>query len=185
MLEIEEKTGSCVRFQPVPDPAPSEYVQFIKADGCYTEGIGRIFACESVLYGRKLLVFASVSRSQRRGPIFSRRVLDWRRRYLLPYLHKSAPVVMTFSTLRLVSNVSDHASLCIPVVNQLSLSSEPCFEHGVIIHELLHVLGFFHEHSRSDRDDWIDIRLENLQPGLEGRHSTYFSHSLYNYLYYT
>lgn len=32
----------------------------------------------------------------------------------------------------------------------------------VIIHELLHTLGFSHHHSRSDRDQYINVHLENV-----------------------
>ena len=36
-----------------------------------------------------------------------------------------------------------------------------CFEDGLLkpVHELLHTLGFVHEHTRPDRDDFIDVNL--------------------------
>lgn len=44
----------------------------------------------------------------------------------------------------------------------LSLNSNDCITIDTIQHELLHALGFYHMHNHKDRDDFIDIRLENV-----------------------
>lgn len=33
---------------------------------------------------------------------------------------------------------------------------------GTLLHELLHVLGLFHEHNRPDRDEFVIINYENI-----------------------
>jgi len=42
-----------------------------------------------------------------------------------------------------------------------------CFNPGTIRHETLHALGFYHEQSRTDRDKYVKILWNNIQPGLE------------------
>jgi hypothetical protein len=36
---------------------------------------------------------------------------------------------------------------------------------GIVIHEFLHALGFYHQHSAIDRDDYVTINWQNIEPG--------------------
>lgn len=37
-----------------------------------------------------------------------------------------------------------------------------CHHHGIAVHEILHALGVLHEHSRPDRDKYIDVKWDNI-----------------------
>ncbi|XP_022789330.1 uncharacterized protein LOC111329021 isoform X2 [Stylophora pistillata] len=40
-------------------------------------------------------------------------------------------------------------------------------KHGNLVHEIAHSLGFFHEHSRPDRDDYVEIKWGNIESGYQ------------------
>lgn len=40
-----------------------------------------------------------------------------------------------------------------------------CDTKAVVQHELLHALGFYHEQSRSDRDDYVQIWWDQIEAG--------------------
>ena len=45
---------------------------------------------------------------------------------------------------------------------------------GNIAHEILHAAGFYHEHTRNDRNDYVNIEWSNIEWGKEGNFSTLF-----------
>ncbi|RUS82728.1 hypothetical protein EGW08_009508 [Elysia chlorotica] len=42
-----------------------------------------------------------------------------------------------------------------------------CDKFGIVVHELGHVIGFWHEHTRPDRDYHVQIIYKNIMPGQE------------------
>ncbi|KAL3227037.1 hypothetical protein MRX96_024396 [Rhipicephalus microplus] len=46
----------------------------------------------------------------------------------------------------------------------VSLNFEVCATYGTIVHELLHVLGLWHEQSRADRDRYVRVVWNNVVP---------------------
>ncbi|CAF1539050.1 unnamed protein product [Didymodactylos carnosus] len=47
------------------------------------------------------------------------------------------------------------------------LTKSGCIYEGIIMHEMLHTLGFWHEQSIPDRDSYVTINLDNVKAGQE------------------
>jgi len=46
------------------------------------------------------------------------------------------------------------------------LHKSSCIKQDTIQHEFIHAFGVYHMHSRSDRDEWIEIMMDNIQEDL-------------------
>ncbi|KAJ6637360.1 Zinc metalloproteinase nas-4 [Pseudolycoriella hygida] len=69
----------------------------------------------------------------------------------------------------------------------MNLQSPGCMTVGTIMHEMIHALGFYHEQSRPDRDNYVNILWKNIQPGMESNFNKYSTNKVttfdvpYNY----
>ena len=50
---------------------------------------------------------------------------------------------------------------------------------GIVMHELMHAAGFFHEHTRPDRDTFVRIDFGNIE---QSRLSFIYINSIFNFL---
>ncbi|KAL5274454.1 hypothetical protein ACFFRR_000908 [Megaselia abdita] len=55
----------------------------------------------------------------------------------------------------------------------VNLNTPRCVTHGVVLHEILHALGFFHQQSSTNRDDFVKINWENILEGKESNFNKY------------
>ncbi|CAF1349752.1 unnamed protein product [Adineta ricciae] len=59
-------------------------------------------------------------------------------------------------------------------------STSSCMDIGIILHELLHTLGFGHEQLRPDRDSYLQIRWENIQEDKFAKFKRYEAQQAYD-----
>ncbi|XP_033106654.1 fibrillin-1-like [Anneissia japonica] len=52
-------------------------------------------------------------------------------------------------------------------IQSIWLASSYCSHIGVVLHEIAHAIGLLHEHTRSDRNDYVTINVDNIQDGME------------------
>ncbi|KAL3270928.1 hypothetical protein HHI36_021434 [Cryptolaemus montrouzieri] len=49
---------------------------------------------------------------------------------------------------------------------EVNLQSPACTTKlGTVLHELMHVAGFYHEQNRPERDDYVTVNFHNIKPG--------------------
>jgi len=60
----------------------------------------------------------------------------------------------------------------------MTLQNPGCFSDGILMHEMLHLLGFWHEQSRPDRDDYLTIVYANIQAGQEHNFNKYATNAV-------
>ncbi len=56
---------------------------------------------------------------------------------------------------------------------QVMSLGDGCVELGTVLHEMLHAAGFWHEQSRPDRDDHVEVRWQNIRNGMEDNFARY------------
>ncbi|RWS00997.1 uncharacterized protein B4U79_09347 [Dinothrombium tinctorium] len=71
---------------------------------------------------------------------------------------------------------------CYSAVGRVRMGAQPlslgygCHYLGVVVHELMHAIGFFHHHMRTDRDQYLRIHWHNIHPNFHGQFRRLYSY---------
>ncbi|KAI4830038.1 hypothetical protein KUCAC02_001692 [Chaenocephalus aceratus] len=90
------------------------------------------------------------------------------RRYVYVPMYISTSYTTTERNIIIRALLTFHASTCIRFVWRTSHRNYLYFYSGsgdTVQHEVLHALGFHHEHVCSDRDSYVSILYQNIKPG--------------------
>merc|ERR1712212_494981 len=107
-------------------------------------------------------IFGSCITAQQRG-VIEQGMADFHAKTCIRFVEHSNQA----GYLEIVSNDSGCWSYVgtIGGMQRVSLDANGCIYVGTAIHELMHAIGFYHEHQRNDRDDYVTIHYENVQAG--------------------
>lgn len=87
-------------------------------------------------------------------------------RQTLPKRHDKSAVSLGPSSENVDLDILKTLSAGLIQGTQVSLTFPECSHPGTVTHELLHVLGFAHEHDRADRDRFLYVHRKAIKPGF-------------------
>ncbi|KAL2099982.1 hypothetical protein ACEWY4_004376 [Coilia grayii] len=109
------------------------------------------------------VISGNFSGSQR--AIFKQAMRHWEKHTCVTFIERSAEesyIVFTYLPCGCCSYVGRRGG-----GPQAISIGKNCDKFGIVVHELGHVIGFWHEHTRPDRDDHVAIFRDNIQQGQE------------------
>ena len=52
-------------------------------------------------------------------------------------------------------------------IQKIQLNEDRCYNESTLIHEMIHAIGHYHEHTRSDRNQHIQVHYNCIRNGVE------------------
>ena len=59
----------------------------------------------------------------------------------------------------------DESQQVISIHHDPTINEARCARIGIVFHEMMHTVGFFHQQSRTDRNEYVRILWDNIIPG--------------------
>jgi len=89
------------------------------------------------------------------------------------YFRPRQPTDTSYFKIQYGNGCSAHVGRRTQQQSVVTLQQNGCFSSKTIQHELMHVIGFFHEQGRPDRDNYLQVYLENVKPDMQHNFSKY------------